>query len=129
MDENFKTIGFKLDDISQKIDKLTLSIKALILEFSKINDDIKENLSKLSQQIVAYNNNLNDTSNEEFEKSKNLLEEVYKELENISKSPTSNINLLNNKLEAALEIISQIVDPNLLSAQILKLKNYLSKIE
>jgi len=129
MDKSFESIGAKLDSISQKIDKLTLSIKALTIEFSKINENLVDNLSKISKQIVAFNENINDSSSKEFERSTKLLNEIYANINKFSDLPTSKISDISLKLESIFNTIEQIVNPETLNAELVKIKNFISKIE
>ena len=129
MNENFEKIGPKLDGISQKIEKLTLSIKGLILEFGKLNENISNNLLKISRQIITYHENINDSASDDFEKGKALLNEIQNDLDKYSNLPTTNIIDLNKKLEMVLSIIGNLVDPDTLQEKILKIKNYLIELK
>ncbi|MBD3228484.1 MAG: hypothetical protein GF329_09875 [Candidatus Lokiarchaeota archaeon] len=129
MDENFEAIGSKLDGISQKIDKLYLSIKGLMVEFGKVNEAITDHLSKISNQITTYYQNLTDISTDDFERAKKMLSEIQNDLDAQLNLPNRNLIDLNEKLEMVLHLISKIVDPDELENQLLKIEGYIANLK
>ncbi|MHA1232251.1 MAG: hypothetical protein ACTSRP_15825 [Candidatus Helarchaeota archaeon] len=129
MDKEFTAIGSKLDKISQKIDKLTLTLKALIVEFSQINKNIVDNLKTLSRQIIAYNEKLDDTAGADFDKYSKLLEEIHENINKFSKSPEYSIIEINQKMKDILSLVEQTINPQDLNIKLLKIKEFLEKFK
>ena len=129
MSDTFQEVGPKLDEITQKLDTLVSSIKEMTNEFTKFNENISSNLSKISTQITEYFKTLNETSQEDFEKSKKVLEDIEQNLDSQLHPPASNIADINNRLEQVFEILGVIVDPDNLQNNIIKINEFVKNLK
>jgi len=129
MSDTFQEVGPKLDEITQKLDTLVSSIKEMTNEFTKFNENISSNLSKISTQITEYFKTLNETSQEDFEKSKKVLEDIEQNVDSQLHPPASNIADINNRLEQVFEILGVIVDPDNLQNNIIKINEFVKNLK
>lgn len=128
MAENFASIGSKLDELLQKIDKLNINLQDTLLELLKINKNLTGNFKKIADEIIKFNKEVDGSCDDEYEKASEMLNQTYESLQD-SSNPIQTLKELNGKLKMVLQIIGHVMDPDQLQNQLMKIREFIGGIE
>ena len=128
MAENFASIGSKLDELSQKIDKLNINLQDTLLELLKINKNLTGNFKKIADEIIKFHKEVDSSCDDEYEKASEMLNKTYESLQD-SSNPIQTLKELNEKLKIVLQIIGHVMDPDQLQNQLIKIREFVGGIE
>lgn len=128
MAENFASIGSKLDELLQKIDKLNINLQDTLLELLKINKNLTGNFKKIADEIIKFHKEVDGSCDDEYENASQMLNQTYESLQD-SSTPIQSLKELNEKLKIVLQIIGHVMDPDQLQNQLIKIREFVGGIE
>lgn len=121
-------IGRKLDEITQKLDTITDTIGNLITSTKSVNEDLGENVKKLVDAVEKYSDTINQRSNEDFELTRNLINDVTKEINTLNQATgIDQLMRMNQALSGILSLLEQNIDPNSIQEKLLEITQFIKQ--
>ncbi|MHA1648901.1 MAG: hypothetical protein ACTSYB_01815 [Candidatus Helarchaeota archaeon] len=126
MDDQMRFVGQKLDEITDKLDALNENIAGLINTITTTGQEIGENVKKLAEIIEKYTDSVMEQSKESFDRSRNQLLEISREINTLKRvTGIDQLMRMNTALQEILTLLQNSINPDQIQNQLFEISQFI----
>jgi len=126
MDDQMRFVGQKLDEITDKLDALNENIAGLVNTITTTGQEIGENVKKLAEIIEKYTDSVMEQSKESFDRSRNQLLEISREINTLKRvTGIDQLMRMNTALQEILTLLQNSINPDQIQNQLFEISQFI----
>ncbi len=119
-------VGQKLDEITDKLDALNENIAGLVNTITTTGQEIGENVKKLAEIIEKYTDSVMEQSKESFDRSRNQLLEISREINTLKRvTGIDQLMRMNTALQEILTLLQNSINPDQIQNQLFEISQFI----